>query len=149
MARKLKVFRATSGFHDSFVAAPSRAAALRAWGANTDLFAMGAAEEVDDPELTKKPLASPGTIFKVRRGAGAAAAVEHRPKPARKRSRAALDRAEQALEAMQAAHAAEAEALDRRFAKLEQAKQAMLARHQREAERKEAARRAAEEKYTA
>ena len=61
---KLKVFRTTSGFHDSYVAAPSRAAALRAWGANTDLFAMGAAEQVTDAKLMAEPLAKPGTIVK-------------------------------------------------------------------------------------
>ena len=38
---KLKVFRTPIGFHDAYVAAPSRAAALRAWGADTDLFSTG------------------------------------------------------------------------------------------------------------
>src|SRR3990170_4281961 len=61
---KLKVFRTSSGFHDSYVAAPSRAAALRAWGANTDLFAMGAAEQVTDTKLMAEPLANPGTVIK-------------------------------------------------------------------------------------
>lgn len=68
---KLKVFRTTIGFHDAYVAAPSRAAALRAWGAGTDLFAMGAAEEVTEPELTAKPLADPGTVIKRSRGTAA------------------------------------------------------------------------------
>ena len=66
--QKLKVFRTTSGFHDSYVAAPSRAAALRAWGANTDLFAMGAAEQVTDAKLMEEPLAKPGSIVKRSRG---------------------------------------------------------------------------------
>jgi len=48
MMKKLKVFRAVSGFHDAYVAAPSRAAALQAWGATTDLFVRGAA----DPSTT-------------------------------------------------------------------------------------------------
>ena len=65
---KLKVFRTSSGFHDSYVAAPSRAAALRAWGANTDLFAMGAAEQVTDAKLMAEPLAQPGAIVKRSRG---------------------------------------------------------------------------------
>ncbi len=34
MARKLKVFRTPAGFHDAYVAAPSRKAALAAWGAD-------------------------------------------------------------------------------------------------------------------
>lgn len=65
---KLKVFRTTIGFHDAYVATPSRAAALRAWGAGTDLFAMGAAETVNDPELTAAPLAEPGRVIRLSRG---------------------------------------------------------------------------------
>ena len=68
---KLKVFRTTIGFHDAYVATPSRAAALRAWGASTDLFAMGAAGAVTDPSLTAAPLAKPGTIIKLSRGSAA------------------------------------------------------------------------------
>ncbi len=68
MARKLKVFRTIAGFHDAYVAAPSRAAALRAWGATTDLFAMDAAEEVTDPELMKEALADPGVVTRKSRG---------------------------------------------------------------------------------
>ena len=65
---KLKVFRTTIGFHDAYVATPSRAAALRAWGATTDLFAMGAAEEVTEADLIARPLADPGNIIKQSRG---------------------------------------------------------------------------------
>lgn len=68
---KLKVFRTTIGFHDAYVAAPSRAAALRAWGATTDLFAMAAAEEVIEPAFMKEPLADPGRIVKKSRGTAA------------------------------------------------------------------------------
>ena len=65
---KLKVFRTAIGFHDAYVAAPSRAAALRAWGSDKDLFARGAAEQVTDPALGAEPLASPGTVIKRLRG---------------------------------------------------------------------------------
>ena len=41
--RKLKVFQAQFGFYDTIVAAPSQAAALRAWGVNQNLFASGEA----------------------------------------------------------------------------------------------------------
>ena len=41
---------------------------MRAWGANTDLFAMGAAEQVTDAKLMTEPLAKPGTIVKRSRG---------------------------------------------------------------------------------
>lgn len=66
--RKLKVFRTSTGFRDAYVAAPSRAAALRAWGASKDLFARGAAEEVTDPALTAEPLSRPGEVVTRSRG---------------------------------------------------------------------------------
>lgn len=67
-ARKLKVFRTSIGFHDAYVAAPSQKAALAAWGAEKDLFAIGAAELVTDPALTAEPLKSPGQVIKRSRG---------------------------------------------------------------------------------
>lgn len=71
MARKLKVFRTPIGFHDAYVAAPSKIAALKAWGTDKDLFARGGAELVTDPKLTKEPLESPGVVFKRSRGTAA------------------------------------------------------------------------------
>jgi hypothetical protein len=68
MPRKLKVFRTSTGFHDAYVAAPSRRAALTAWGADADLFARGVAEEVTDPKLTGAALERPGEVIKVSRG---------------------------------------------------------------------------------
>src|SRR3990170_4517223 len=68
MPRKLKVFRTATGFHDAYVAAPSRKAALAAWGADADLFARGVAEQVTDPKLTAGPLARAGEVIKVSRG---------------------------------------------------------------------------------
>ena len=64
MPRKLKVFRTAIGFHDAYVAAPSRKAALAAWGTDKDLFARGVAEEVTDPALMAEALNEPGTVFK-------------------------------------------------------------------------------------
>ena len=61
---RLKVFRTPIGFHDAYVAAPSRKAALQAWGTDKDLFARGVAEEVTDPAITAEPLAAPGTVFR-------------------------------------------------------------------------------------
>eukprot|EP01035_Chromulina_nebulosa_P046785 gene46785-63390_t len=58
MPRQLKVFRTPIGFHDAYVAAPSRKAALQAWGSDADLFARGMAEIVTDPALTAGPLAN-------------------------------------------------------------------------------------------
>ena len=68
VSKKLKVFRTPIGFHDAYVAAPSQKAALKAWGAGTNLFAAGAAELVTDPKLTKKPLAHPGEVIRRVRG---------------------------------------------------------------------------------
>lgn len=68
MPRKLKVFRTSTGFHDAYVAAPSRKAALAAWGAQADLFARGVAEEVSDPNLAKAALERPGEVIRLSRG---------------------------------------------------------------------------------
>lgn len=73
MARrqKLKVFRTPTGFHDAYVAAPSRKAALEAWGSDADLFARGIAEVVTDEELSREPLANPGKVIRRSRGTAA------------------------------------------------------------------------------
>src|SRR3989337_1013735 len=85
---KLKVFRTSSGFHDSYVPAPRRAAALRAWGANTALFAMGAAEQVTDARLRAEPLAKPGEIVKRSRGsAGEHLSAAGKPKTKKTRAK--------------------------------------------------------------
>jgi hypothetical protein len=65
---KLKVFRTPIGFHDAYVAASSRKAALKAWGTSANLFARGAAEQVADEELMREPLAHPGKVIRVARG---------------------------------------------------------------------------------
>lgn len=91
---KLKVFSATLGFFDTVVAAPSKAAALEAWGARQDLFATGAAAKVEDEQIIAAALARPGVVL--RRPVGAtggfkeAAGLEGiklpkaaKPKPAR------------------------------------------------------------------
>jgi hypothetical protein len=68
VAKKLKVFRTPIGFHDAYVAAPSQKAALEAWGADSNLFAQGIAQQVDDPKLMEEPLANPGKVIKRVRG---------------------------------------------------------------------------------
>ncbi len=66
--QKLKVFVTPIGFHDAYVAAPSQKAALEAWGADSNIFAQGIAEQVTDPKLMEEPLASPGKVIKRVRG---------------------------------------------------------------------------------
>ncbi len=48
-AAQLKVFAARLGFFETLVAAPSRKAALQAWGAHQDLFKDGTAAATADP----------------------------------------------------------------------------------------------------
>lgn len=84
-AARLKVFLTPAGFDDVLVAAPSRKAALEAWGARGDLFALGEACETQDPELTALALAHPGEVVRRPRGDMAAllaAAPKPRAKPA-------------------------------------------------------------------
>lgn len=66
--QKLKVFRTPIGFHDAYVAATSQKAALAAWGSESDLFAAGFAEKINDPDLMREPLANPGEVIKRSRG---------------------------------------------------------------------------------
>ena len=65
---KLKLFRTAIGFHDAYVAAPSQKAALEVWGSESNLFAVGAAERVDNPEVMREALARPGEVIKRTRG---------------------------------------------------------------------------------
>jgi hypothetical protein len=165
---KLKVFRTPIGFHDAYVAAPSRKAALSAWGAEKDLFARGAAEEVTDPALTAAPLATPGVVVKVSRG-GREAQLAALPKPAAKRSaarsdtktkpkrtpkpptpkpsRTALDRAERALADAEARYGEEEAAIAREFAALERRKRDLKKRREAELTRLTDDRASADAKY--
>lgn len=151
MARKLKVFRTAAGFHDAYVAAPSRKAALTAWGADADLFARGVAEEVTDPALMEEPLARPGEVVKRSRGSAAEqlAAVEERPQAKRRKAtppkpdRRALDAAERALEEAAAEYRAREAALAARQAKLDEERRAAAKAWGAERRKLEAAREAA------
>lgn len=59
--KRLKVFQAHLGFYDTVVAAPSQAAALRAWGVHQDLFASGEAKVTEDAQAVNAALAHPET----------------------------------------------------------------------------------------
>jgi len=75
--RKLKVFQAQFGFYDSVVAAPSQAAALKAWGTHQNLFADGQARVATDETAVKAALAHPDTPL--RRAVGRTGAFEVEP----------------------------------------------------------------------
>ncbi len=145
MARtpKLKVFCTPIGFHDAYVAAPSRKAALAAWGSDRDLFARGVAEEVLDPERMKEALAHPGEVIRRIRGSveeQIAALPKSKPKTKRaapvkvrqeapKPSRAALESAEKALAELRKRQEAARADLARREAELARERKAMDAEH--------------------
>jgi len=149
---KLKVYSTPIGFHDALVAAPSQKEALEAWGAGTNLFSQGSAHVVTDPKLTTVPLDHPGQVVKVLRGSEAEqlAALgkqklpartpprkaEVLPKKSRKRrpkpSRAALTRAEAALEKVERKQAGEREKLDEQVKMLERRRRDLQRRQARE-----------------
>jgi hypothetical protein len=88
MGRALKTFQAHLGFYDTVVAAPSQAAALKAWGSRRDLFRDGFAKASDDPAAIAAASAKPGVVL--RRAAGSKAPfsenpalpqIPHAPKP--------------------------------------------------------------------
>ena len=63
-ARNLKVFQTQLGFYDIVVAAPSRAAALRAWGTHRDLFSDKQAQEATDEPAIAAARAQPGVALR-------------------------------------------------------------------------------------
>ena len=77
MARQMKTFEAHLGFYDTVVAAPSQAAALKAWGSRQDLFREGFAKVSQDPAAIAAATAKPGVVL--RRPAGSKAAFSENP----------------------------------------------------------------------
>jgi len=172
MAAKLKVFRTPIGFHDAYVAAPSQKKALEAWGADSNLFARGVAEQVTDAKLMKAPLAEPGTMIKLPRGSAKqhlASLAQSKPPASRDRkkpavtsasprsltnprprpSRAALDTAEQKLEAQQQALNTKVAELEEQRTRLKEEIMRVRAAGEKERIRLEAAIDAARSKYDA
>ena len=146
MARALKVYRTAAGFHDAVVAAPSRAAALRAWGAAHDLFALGAAEETHDPKLVKLALATPGAVIKIARvdDGDATQPARNTPKSPSKATkprpkRTLLDRAEADLAAIGTEFAAKRADLDRREAALAAERRTLIAAEDKARDKAQAA----------
>ena len=69
------------GFVDAVVAAPSRKAALEAWGVHDNLFATGRATVVADPDLIARALETPGRIVRVPVGTDEAILKGAKPPP--------------------------------------------------------------------
>lgn len=150
--KALKVFRTPIGFHDAYVAAPTKKATLEAWGSHRNLFAIGEAEQVTDPKLMRAPLATPGTVVKVSRGTTAeqlrALPPNEKPKakkaePERARStkkpvpkkavprpsRAELEQAEASLAKLAAAQSRELKAIDEEIDALRLRRTDLVDRH--------------------
>lgn len=131
---KLKVFCATSGFYDNVVAAPSKPAALKAWGAKTDLFSMGVARLVTDPAIRQKALERPGEIIRLSRSGG----VEiERPKRRPRSSAAQPNRtrilaAEKALATLEQKQAEERDKIDAQLDDLRKKRDVLESRHTKE-----------------
>lgn len=68
MARKLKTYQTSLGFYDLAIAAPSMKSALEAWGAGSNLFHQGVANETTEPDVVAATMAKPGVVL--RRPAG-------------------------------------------------------------------------------
>ncbi len=169
MPRKLKVFRTPTGFHDAYVAAPSRKAALAAWGSDADLFARGVAEEVTEARLMAEPLKRPGEVIKLSRGDLATqlkalgprkktakpsapepdepAKPRKAPKPKPPPKRDKVDAAEAALKQARQRHAKEAQALEDKRDAIERQLTALRAKQDQEAARLERKRDEAREAY--
>ena len=77
--RRLKVYKAVFGFHESVVAAPNQAAALEAWGVRQNLFAEGQASVEDDEAAVEAARAHPE--LPLRRAVGSTDAFTAQPDP--------------------------------------------------------------------
>ena len=153
--QKLKVYRTPIGFHDAFVAAPSQKAALEAWGADTNLFGRGIAEQVTDAKLTRVPLENPGQVVKVLRGTAAeqlAALEAQEPRKRRKAqepeivskrpkkrvpkpSRARVTKAQEAVERLEERQEAEISKVEDQMEVLELKLRDLKRRHESERDR--------------
>ena len=93
MARALKVFTWSDGFHRHTVAATSRVKAMAAWETDRDLFKEGVAQEITEGPEAVAALAAPGAVIR-RAEAGLKAAVAKLPqaRKARPAPKAALKR---------------------------------------------------------
>ena len=129
--QKLEVYRTPIRFHGAYVAAPSQKVALQAWGSDSDLFAQKIAEQVNDPELMKEPLAHPGEIIRTLRGTteeqvealGSKAAKKAAKRPAKsdpRPSRASLAKAEREVQEVKQRQPDEIKALKTELASLQQ-----------------------------
>lgn len=154
MASRLKTYTAElDGLNDWIVAAPNQKAALEAFGVHQDLFAQGQAGATTDSAMVEAARASPGQPLKRPKGgkgpfkagpadsdwAGALKAAGKGAKPAKKVSRANLDKAESALEAAERAGEGELAQLEAEVAAARERLAAARDRHDAEVDKARAA----------
>lgn len=154
-APKLKVFQAHLGFYDTVVAAPSQAAAMRAWGLHRNVFADGQARITTDEAAVAAATAQPEVVLKRPVGSdgpfevdptslpeipdappGKPVAKTGRPAPAKPSrppaDRGKLEEAEAALRALDQRRKAEEAAFARRQAALDAEREAAEERYAEE-----------------
>lgn len=136
MARALKVFSYSDGFHSWTVAASSRAKALEAWGVKRDLFKDGSAIEAKDGPDKAAALAAPGELIerglsvdigKVEKTKAPRAAVKRGPSA---KDVARVELLEEELAELAAVQAGETGALEARRAGLEREAAALAKRQE-------------------
>ncbi|RZJ03006.1 MAG: hypothetical protein EON89_13225 [Brevundimonas sp.] len=140
MARALKAFSYSDGFHSWTVAASSRAKALEAWGVKRDLFKDGSAVEAAEGPDREAALKAPGEL--IERGLSVDIGKVEKtkaPKAAKQRGPSAKDLArvellEEELAELEAAQAAETQALEMQRADLEREAAALAKGQARTAE---------------
>lgn len=124
MARVLKTFSYSDGFHVWTVAAPSRPKALEAFGVKRDLFKDGSAKEIDSGPDRDAALKSPGEL--IERGLSVdigkvikASAPKRGGGRVNARAKARVEALEAELAVLDQAQAGETIALDKKRAALE------------------------------
>lgn len=158
MARAPKVYQTRLGFFDTVVAAPSQAAALRAWGVRQNLFATKDAQVTEDPQAVAAAVGRPGTPLmrpagsqepfstapSLPRAPDRTSRTERRAPHSKEEvtrkppDRTALDTAERRLVRLSEDHAREAAELKRRREVLEEESKAAHQRWRRERKAAEA-----------
>jgi len=125
MARALKTFCYSDGFHAWTVAASSRAKALAAFGVKRDLFKDGSAKEVDSGPDREAALKAPGDLIErgmsvdVGKMAKTSAPKGRTRSASNARAKARVEALEAELQALDEAQADETSALDAKRAELE------------------------------
>ncbi|MBU1348245.1 MAG: hypothetical protein KKA16_14995 [Alphaproteobacteria bacterium] len=131
MAAKLKVFSWSDGFHAFTVAASSRPKALKAWGADQDLFNTGLAHELSDGPDHDAALASPGAVISRGLSVDVGKAKKRKARPDNVRAKAELKTLEADLEALDVEQADQLRAIDDQQAALDKTRARLASEHEK------------------